>query len=46
MSMLYEVVKMLRGLILIFMTPGLHACIPQQQEQNPSNVTDLVTMMM
>ena len=45
MSMLYEVVKMLRGLILLFMASGMDTCNPQQQ-LDLSDVTDLVMMTM
>ena len=44
--MLYEVVKMLRGLILLFMTSGRNTCNPQQQQLGLSDVTDLVMMTM
>ena len=45
MSMLYEVVNMLRGLILLFMTKGLEPCNPGQQP-DLSDVSDLVMMTM
>ena len=45
MSMLYEVVKMLRGLILLFMTQELESCNPGQQP-DLSDVSDLVMITM